>query len=370
MLHARTLVLLEVRLDLALARRVERGLVHGEDDHLVVGRQHHRVEPGIDGSNVFGHELGKLVESGAMHQVIPHRNEVRHVADNVIHPSEPVRDVLLRVDGRVPRQVRPGVIPRHEPQHHVAVQPDLGDCLARRRASRGIALASARQHPRRRHGHAAVFHACLERRGRVLHPDAHGTDRDAVCLEEPVSLVLVPVRRTEHHRYLVALHDVTCKLVVPCALIRLCDQVEAQGQPEAGRGRLGVPAPELDVIEPLHAEQIRHRIRPHKALRARQLPPKRGVLVRGGRVGLGASTTTVTTAAVEGNWGVVDHVCMVYKVRYLDVHDEALNTCVRRAGVALTGQNLWWGPGTAARRHCKCRPKWHHTSSYPVCRLE
>ena len=94
------------------------------------------------------------------------------------------------------------------------------------------------------------------------------------------------------------------------------------------------------MIEPLHAEQIRHRIRPHKGLRARQLPPRRGVLVRGGRVGLGAvlgaSTTTVTTAAVEGNWGVVDHVCVLYEVRYLDVHDEALKTCVRRAGVALT----------------------------------
>jgi hypothetical protein len=57
------LVLFQVGLDLGLAASAVRGLVHGQQDHLVVVGQHAAVQAAVHGADILGGELGKLVKA-------------------------------------------------------------------------------------------------------------------------------------------------------------------------------------------------------------------------------------------------------------------------------------------------------------------
>ena len=62
------LVLLQICLDLGLATGAEGGLVDGQQDHLIVVRQHTAVQPAVHGAHVLSSELSELVEALSTHR--------------------------------------------------------------------------------------------------------------------------------------------------------------------------------------------------------------------------------------------------------------------------------------------------------------
>eukprot|EP00128_Syssomonas_multiformis_P002377 Colp12_sorted_trinity150504_noHs@8110 len=184
-LHALALVLLEVCLDLGLALGAEGGLVHGEQDHLVVVGEHGAVEAAVHGADILRSELGKVVESSHVLDVGEGGLEVVYVADNVVHSVDAVlaqlgagsHDILeVRQEGAL--EVR-GV---DEAQGHVAVQLDLGEVGI---ATLGVGVNDSGGSL---HHDAAVLDHDIKSSLDILHGNTNGIHGEAVLVEECVCL--------------------------------------------------------------------------------------------------------------------------------------------------------------------------------------
>mmetsp|Transcript_70238 Transcript_70238/g.222690 ORF Transcript_70238/g.222690 Transcript_70238/m.222690 type:complete len:319 (-) Transcript_70238:1162-2118(-) len=124
-LQPRTLILLEICLDLRSPLGAKCGLVHGQQDHLVIGGQNNAVEPGVDSPHITRNELRELVEPCPFCDVVPRADKVIHVADNVVHPLQAIGE-RGGVDTLIPpeeRPLEPAVL--HQPQHDVPVKRHL-----------------------------------------------------------------------------------------------------------------------------------------------------------------------------------------------------------------------------------------------------
>mmetsp|Transcript_12638 Transcript_12638/g.53150 ORF Transcript_12638/g.53150 Transcript_12638/m.53150 type:complete len:510 (-) Transcript_12638:66-1595(-) len=278
-LQARAVVLLEVGLNLRLAAGAECGLVDGKQHHLLVVREHHRVEAAVHGADVLRGELGELMEAGEARHVVDDLQEVGHVADGVVEAPDAERVLLAARVAALParralvaRQERAleALLQLHVPQHDLAVQLDLSDdrlVLAhgggRQHRARAIGHGGGKCVRRvvHRHAHGAHGHAVrLEEVARVLLRVArHGGSGARVDLRSSVRLPLVAlaaVGRGEDEHELGRLGHVRSRRVVARRLVRKRDEVHAEARAEATAGVDRISAKELDVVEAVRRELV------------------------------------------------------------------------------------------------------------------
>ena len=267
MLQTGTLVLLEVGLDLALSLRPKRRLVHGEQDVFAVVRQHHRVEAAVHGTDVLRGELGKLVHTRKVGDVIHSLQQVVHVANRVVQSTQAVAQRLgtrgLNRDELVSREAK-GPVRRdaltHEAHDHVTVQLHLGYSLCGRL---GPVTRPVRSVSR------AVCQRLSVRIPRVVHDYPDSLDRQPVLGDEfdhalavvgtvryvrPLllhllgGLVFVPaaVRCAEHKHEIVRSEHVGGVHRVARGHVALGDHLHTQRDREPRSGRDRIVAPERD----------------------------------------------------------------------------------------------------------------------------
>eukprot|EP00240_Pyramimonas_obovata_P001571 CAMPEP_0118927552 /NCGR_PEP_ID=MMETSP1169-20130426/4995_1 /TAXON_ID=36882 /ORGANISM="Pyramimonas obovata, Strain CCMP722" /LENGTH=436 /DNA_ID=CAMNT_0006869329 /DNA_START=243 /DNA_END=1549 /DNA_ORIENTATION=+ len=269
-LHAGALVLLEVRLDLGLAAGAVGGLVDGQQHGLVVAGEHHAVEARVHGAHVLRHELRELVEARHGGHVVHHLQQVKHVPHHVVDALQPEHLVRARLGRVVGEEGAVETVPRDEAKHDLAVQMHLGQHHG------PAALGVLREHLGLGHSLGPVSRGNLVRLGGVVHQNPYRSYGEAVAPDEPTGLFLIVlwerryarflhlgrVRRSESEGNAVRSHNVTGERMVAGALIGLRDQLHTEPVSEATICVARIGAPEVQVVEAVDCEPIRHRVVP------------------------------------------------------------------------------------------------------------
>jgi len=185
-LNSAPLVVLQVGLDLRLARSSKSGLVDGHEDVLVVVGQHHGVEARVQCSDILSSELAELVESSHATNVINGLEELGDVADNVVDAVQTNRMGLLHSNGLVARQVRASEVSGNPTKDDIGlstVHLDLGN---------GHLLAGGLVHQLGgcQHADTSIGKAAFPGVLRTSHTDTDGSDSNTVIQNEPVHFLV------------------------------------------------------------------------------------------------------------------------------------------------------------------------------------